>query len=149
MLNKKYYNDAFIGNKNITASFSKYGELLRLYYPKPDYRQFLDYFHTGIRVNDSDLIYLHYDVNNTYKQYYTENTNILNTQIENSYFKLRIKQIDFVLIDQDVVAKKYIFINDNDKDLNLNFLVHSSVISTSLANVEVLANSIRNLFCSC
>lgn len=144
MLNKKYYNDAFIGNKNITASFSKYGELLRLYYPKPDYRQFLDYFHTGIKVNDSDLIYLHYDVNNTYKQYYTENTNILNTQIENSYFKLRIKQIDFVLIDQDVVAKKYIFINDNDKDLNLNFLVHSSVMSTqnNMSSGMILDNSL-------
>ena len=26
-MKKKYFNDAFIGNENITASFSKYGEL--------------------------------------------------------------------------------------------------------------------------
>lgn len=41
---KKYYNDGFIGNENITATISKYGELLRLYYPLPDYRQYLDFF---------------------------------------------------------------------------------------------------------
>ena len=29
----KYYNDVFIGNKNILATYSKNGELLRLYYP--------------------------------------------------------------------------------------------------------------------
>lgn len=43
-MKKKYYNDAFIGNKDITVSFSKYGELLRLYYPLPDYRQYSDFF---------------------------------------------------------------------------------------------------------
>ena len=32
-MKKKYYNDAFIGNRNITVSFNKKGELLRLYYP--------------------------------------------------------------------------------------------------------------------
>lgn len=28
---KKYYNEAIIGNKNIVASFSKKGEMLRLF----------------------------------------------------------------------------------------------------------------------
>ena len=129
-MNKKYFNDAFIGNKNITASFSKYGELLRLYYPAPDYRQYSDFFHVGLKVNDSNIIYLHKDVNNTYKQYYTENTNILNTEIDNSYFNLHIKQIDCVMIKRDVLIKKYIFTNNNSIDLNTNFIVHSKVISS-------------------
>ena len=47
-MKKKYYNDAFIGNKDITVSFSKYGELLRLYYPLPDYRQYSAFFHKFI-----------------------------------------------------------------------------------------------------
>mgnify|MGYP003301440719 CR=1 FL=1 len=55
-MNKKYFNDAFIGNKNITASFSKYGELLRLYYPAPDYRQYSDFFHVGLKINDSNIM---------------------------------------------------------------------------------------------
>lgn len=91
-MRKKYFNDAFIGNENITASFSKYGELLRLYYPCPDYRQYSDFLYMGIKVNDSNIIYLHNDINNQYKQYYTEDTNILNTEITNTYFNLKVLQ---------------------------------------------------------
>ena len=76
---EKYYNDAIIGNKEITASYTKKGELLRVFYPNTDYRQFVDYFHTGVKINDSNMIYLHDDINNQYEQYFTENTNILNT----------------------------------------------------------------------
>ena len=65
----KSMNDAIIGGKNIVASYTKNGELLRLMYDMPDYRQFVDFFHTGVKINDSDLIYLHEDINNTYKQY--------------------------------------------------------------------------------
>ena len=35
-MDKKYFNDGIIGNKDITASFTKTGELLRLCYPSPD-----------------------------------------------------------------------------------------------------------------
>ncbi len=129
-MKKSNYNDAFIGNKNITASFSKYGELIRLYYPLPDYRQYSDFFHVGVKINDSNIIYLHYDVNNTYNQYYNEKSNVLNTEIENGYFKLKVKQTDCVMLNQDVVLKKYTFKNDNTIDLAVKFLVHSSVISS-------------------
>ena len=87
---KKYFNYAIIGNKNITASFTKNGELLRLFYPNTDYRQFIDFFKTGVKINDSSMIYTHDDINNLYKQYYAEDTNIINTEIFNSYFKLKI-----------------------------------------------------------
>lgn len=76
----KYLNDAIIGNKQITASYSRNGELLRLFYKSPDYRQFINYFYTGVKINDSGLIKLHDDINNQYSQYYTEGTNILNTR---------------------------------------------------------------------
>ena len=129
-MKKKYYNDAFIGNKNVTASFSKYGELLRLYYPLPDYRQYSSFFHVGIKVNDSNIIYLHSDINNRYKQYYNDKSNVLNTEIENTYFNLKIKQTDCVMINQDVVLKKYVLKNENTIDLDIKFLVHSGVISS-------------------
>lgn len=130
-MSDKYYNDAIIGNKNITASYTNKGELLRLYYPTVDYKQFIDFFHVGIKVNDSSLIYLHDDVNNTYKQYYTEQTNILNTEIKNTYFKLQMTQVDFVPISKDVLVKKYTFKNNNFMDLELKFLIHSKMISSS------------------
>ena len=54
----KYYNDAIIGNKNLKVTFSKRGELLRLFYPSIDFRQFIDEFMVGVKVNDSRLINL-------------------------------------------------------------------------------------------
>ena len=75
----KYFNDAFVGNGRVTASFSKTGELLRLYYPTIDYKQFFEEFYLGVKINDSALIYLHNDINNSYEQEYLENTNILRT----------------------------------------------------------------------
>ena len=41
-MKNKYINDAIIGGKNITASYSKKGKLLRLMYDTPDYKQFID-----------------------------------------------------------------------------------------------------------
>lgn len=76
----KYLNDAIIGNKKIVASFTKKGELLRAYYPSPDYRQIIDYFYAGLKINDSYLVNLHDDVNNQYNQFYEEDTNVLNTR---------------------------------------------------------------------
>ena len=43
----KYFNDAVIGNRTVTASFSKTGELLRLYSPTVDYKQFIERFNVG------------------------------------------------------------------------------------------------------
>ena len=126
---EKYYNDAIIGNKEITASFTKKGELIRLFYPNTDYRQFINFFHTGIKVNDSSMIYLHDDINNTYKQYYTENTNILNTEILNTYFELKILQTDFVCSDKNVLIKRYKMKNKNNIDLQISFLIHSGLIT--------------------
>jgi oligosaccharide amylase len=126
----KYFNDAFVGNGKITASFSKVGELLRLYYPTIDYKQFFEDFHIGVKINDSALIYLHNDINNIYEQEYVENTNILKTKIINTYFNLEINQIDFVPIKENVLIKKYKFKNLGKIDLNINLLEYSKVISS-------------------
>lgn len=126
---EKYYNDAIIGNKEITASYTKKGELLRVFYPNTDYRQFVDYFHTGVKINDSNMIYLHDDINNQYEQYFTENTNILNTNILNTYFELNILQTDFACINKNVIVKKYKFKNQNNIDLNVSFIIHSALLT--------------------
>ena len=128
-MRNKYFNDAIIGGKDITASYTKNGELLRAMYNTPDFRQFLDFFHTGVKINDSCMIYLHEDQNNRYNQYYTEDTNVLNTEIENTYFNLQVKQVDFVSMKNSVLIKRYIFKNNNVIDLNVNFLIHSKLLS--------------------
>lgn len=128
-MDKKYFNDAVIGNDNITASFSKKGELLRLCYPSTDYRQYIESLQTGVKINDSALIYLHDDINNEYFQDYIENTNVLQTEILNTYFNLRIVQTDFVPINENILVKNYRFINESNIDLDVNFLVHSKAIT--------------------
>ena len=128
-MKSKYYNDAIIGNKKMIASFSSNGEMLRLIYQSTDYKQFIEEFLTGVKVNDSSLIYLHEDINNEYDQFYTEGTNILNTKIKNKYFNLSIMQTDFVCISKDVLIKKYTFTNENSIDLNVNFLLYSKLFS--------------------
>ena len=128
-MNNKFFNDAIVGNKNIRATFSKRGELLRAYYPNVDFKQFIDFFHVGVKINDSAIIYLHDDINNRYDQYYSENTNILNTEIENTYFNLNIRQTDFACLKENMLVKKYTIVNSNKVDLNLRFLIRSKLLS--------------------
>ena len=128
-MSNRYLNEAIIGNKNMLATFTQKGELQRLYFPGRDNRQYISFYHTGIKVNDSDLIYLHEDVNNTYKQYYDTETNILNTEVTNTYFKLRILQTDFMPLKEDVLVRRYEFINNSSIELDINFLIHSELLS--------------------
>lgn len=128
-MRNKYFNDAIIGNKKVVASYTNKGELLRLFYQAPDYRQMVDYYYAGLKINDSGLVNLHDDINNTYNQYYTENTNILNTEITNTYFNLKVKQLDFVPTKKNVLVKRYEFINENNIDLDVKFLIHSKLLS--------------------
>ena len=126
---EKYLNEGIIGNKNMLVTFSEKGEMLRLAYPNRDSRQYLNYFHTGVKINDSCLIKLHEDINNKYIQYYDTDTNILNTEITNTYFNLKILQTDFVTIKEDILVKKYTFINESNIDLDVKFLIHSELLS--------------------
>lgn len=125
----KYLNEAIIGNKQMLVTYTQKGELQRMYYPAKDNRQYISFYHTGLKVNDSDLIYLHDDINNVYKQYYEINTNILNTEITNTYFNLKILQTDFVPIKENILVKRYTIINENNIDLSVKFFVHSELLS--------------------
>ena len=141
-MKEKYFNDAIIGNKEILASFNKNGELLRLYYPNKDNKQYIDFFNTGIKVNDSNIIYLSNDINNIYNQEYIEDTNILNTNIKNTYFNLKINQLDCISIDNNILIKKYTLKNENTINLDINFLIHSKILSSN--NNQVSGYSIKN-----
>ncbi len=143
-MSNKFFNDAVIGSKNVKATFSNKGEILRMYYPNVDYKQFLDTFHIGMKINDSAIIYLHNDINNKYEQYYTEGTNILNTEIENTYFNIKIKQTDFVTIKNNILVKRYTFTNNNKIELDLKLIAHSKLLSNSnnMVSAKVIENGL-------
>lgn len=128
-MSDKYLNEAIVGNKNMIATFTLKGELQRLYFPSKDNRQYINFFHTGVKINQSDLIYLHNDINNTYKQYYDTDTNVLNTEITNTYFNLTVVQTDFMLLKENVLVKRYIFLNESTIDLDTKFYIHSELLS--------------------
>lgn len=140
----KFFNDAIIGNKKIRATISSKGEILRTYYPNVDFKQFIEFFHIGIKINDSSIIYTHDDINNRYLQYYTENTNILNTEIENTYFKLNINQTDYVMTKDNVIIRKYIFANNNKVDLDLKFVARSKLLTdyNNMISGKVIENGL-------
>ena len=136
-MENKYLNEAIIGNKKMLATYTAKGELQRLYFPSRDNRQYISFFHTGVKVNNSDLIYLHDDINNLYKQYYDTDTNVLNTEITNTYFNLTMLQTDCALIKEDnVILKKYTFINESKIDLDIEFYIHSELLSSENNHVS-------------
>ena len=140
----KYINDAIIGNGNIIAGLTSKGELQRISFPNIDYKQILDFFHVGIKLNDSAIIYLHDDINNYYNQTYLENTNILKTKILNSYFNLEINQIDYICIKKNMLVREYTLKNKNNINLNTNLLIHSELTSSveNKFSARILDNSL-------
>lgn len=128
-MKQKYFNDGIIGNGKVTASFSKTGQLLRLFYGSVDYKQFIEQFDVGVKINDSAMIYLHNDINNLYSQKYIKDTNILQTEILNTYFNLQVIQTDFVPMKENILVKNYRFINQSNRDLAINLLVYSKVLT--------------------
>ena len=126
---EKYFNEAIVGNKRILATYTSKGELQRLYFPERSLRQYINFSHIGVKINDSNLIYLHNDINNVYKQYYDIDTNILNTEITNTYFELKILQTDFIPIKENVLVRRFTLINENSIDLDIKFLIHQGILS--------------------
>ena len=141
-MENKYLNEAIIGNKNMLATFTGKGELQRLYFPSKDNKQYINYFHTGVKINNSDLIYLHDDINNVYKQYYDTDTNILNTETTNTYFNLKIVQTDYMILKENVLVKKYSFLNEGKINLDTKFYIHSELLSdqNNLVSCKILDN---------
>ena len=101
---KTYLNDAIIGNKELKVGLTKKGEIVRICYPNVDFRQFIDFMHMGVKINDSNIIYLNNDSNNVYMQEYVEDTNVLKTEVKNTYFNLRMIQTDFVPVGSNTLS---------------------------------------------
>ena len=139
----KYFNDAIIGNNKIRAGLTKKGELIRLFYPNIDFKQFIEEFMVGVKVNDSNLIHLENDINNVYYQYYSEGTNVINTEIENTYFKLCIMQTDCAVIGEDnLLIRKYKLINRNAIPLQVKLIVKSKLLTNQ--NNDIASRVVDN-----
>ena len=92
----------------------------------------------GVKINDSRLINLYNDINNIYTQRYIEDTNILNTEIKNMYFNLKVSQLDYVPNKENILVRKYTFKNEHDIELNVNMIIHSKLLTNENNKVSGL-----------
>ena len=125
----KYFNEGIIGNQKVTASFTSKGEMLRLFFDSVDYKQLIDTYHIAIKVNDSASIYLHDDVNNIYHQEYVKDTNILKTEIINTYFNVGVTEYTFVPMNENMIIRSFKVKNNSKNDLKINLLVYSKLLT--------------------
>ena len=126
----KYFNDAILGNNEITASINRHGKLLRLFYPSPDFKQLINFIDIAFNINDQRLYITHDDIGSTYTQHFVENTNILKTEIFNPDIGIRIVQTDFAPIDENLLIRRYTFTNETENEVNLRPIINSSIVTT-------------------
>ena len=127
----KYFNSAIVGNSQILGCLSNKGELIRLYYPNIDYFQNVDTFKVGL-VYDNSISWL-CDAERL-NQYY--DTNIVYTELKIN--DIEIKQRDYILVDKNVLVRKYKFSKKINLFLysrlnsNTNRLISSMVVKDAL-----------------
>ena len=72
---------------------------------------------------------MHNDVNNVYSQNYEMDTNILETEIYNTYFNFRVSQTDYVPINKEFLIKNYVIKNESKTNMCINLLVYSKMLT--------------------
>lgn len=129
---KTYFNDAIIGNSSMLACLTRNGELTRLFWPHIDYPQHFEKMATGIfYTGQKNSTSWFYEDNWRHSQYYVEDTNILKTVCEDNGRGLKVEQTDFVLMNKDIMVRRYIIENIGANEVDLGFVQYSSTVSTT------------------
>ena len=113
---KPYINDALIGNGRMLATLDKNGKLLRTYHPNIGSEQLLDHYRMGISFGDDSRTIDLFDGNNSTKQRYIEDTNVLETIIDLSHLGFFVTVNDYVKINEDVISRKISIQNLSDHE---------------------------------
>lgn len=124
----KYINEAFIGNDNVRVTFNKMGKVLRILYPNPDHKQFINYIDFALKINGY-ILYLN-DGSNKYKQKYIEKTNILHTEIINEEKEIKIDVIDFCPVNENVYIRKLNITNLSQDIREISVIVNSNAVTS-------------------
>ena len=126
MEKKPYITEAIIGNSSMLVSLTKDGQAQRITWPNIDFPQHLNLFYTGIRGIEGSIktFFLHDNVWK-HQQAYISGTNILETVSTLGEVGLSIRQLDFVVPEQDVYIRHFTFRNISDYPQNLDFVVYS------------------------
>ncbi len=128
---KTYFNNVIIGNSRMLGCLSDGGELVRLFWPHIDYPQHIEKMSVGVftpgemhstRWLDGE----HFQ----HSQKYIKDTNIVETLYSNYEKGLRVRQLDFCLLEKDVLVRHYEVENLGSADMDAGIVVYSACINT-------------------
>lgn len=124
----KYINEAFIGNGKVRVTFDERGKILRIIFPSPDHKQFVNYLDFALKIN-GEILYLN-DGSNSYNQMYVEKTNILITEIRNDRFGVKITLTDFCPPKENLYIRNINIQNLNDYSIEIEPVINSNAHSS-------------------
>ena len=129
----KYINEAFIGNEKVRVTFDDHGKVLRILYPDPDHKQFINYVDFALKIN-GHILYLNDGVNK-YAQKYIDKTNILCTEIINEEKEIQVNILDFCPLGENVYIRNLEIINLSKNEREISVIINSNTISSE--NYEI------------
>lgn len=118
-----------IGNSQMLATIGKNGELRHLFWPTIDYPQHILGSLPGIFYSTKNANKFGWLTDFPWKseQKYVENTNILLTTFKNSEAELNVFSTDFVLPDENVLVRHFLFRNMSVNDVFLRFFYYNDL----------------------
>jgi glucoamylase len=126
---RKMSEQGVIGNSQILATIGKNGELRHLFWPTIDYPQHVLGSLPGLFYSNKNARKFGWltDFPWKSKQEYVENTNIMLTTFKNFEAGLIVTTTDFVLPDDDVVIRHFLFRNASRNDVFLRFFYYNDL----------------------
>ncbi|HPU36338.1 MAG TPA: glycoside hydrolase family 15 protein, partial [Bacillota bacterium] len=115
--------EAIIGNSRMLALLKRNGEIFKLFWPRIDYGQHLGRFWTGLRFGNSPTKWFHLGEWSS-SQRYLADTNILETTLTGLSSQLSVTQWDFVLPQQDLLARHYKIENTGGNSESITFFLY-------------------------
>ena len=118
-----------IGNSQMLATIGKNGELRHLFWPTIDYPQHILGSLPGLFYStktDSEFVWLT-DSPWEQKQKYVENTNIMLTVFKNFKANIIVTSTDFVLPDDNILVRHFLFQNTGMNDTFLRFFYYNDL----------------------
>jgi glucoamylase len=118
-----------IGNSQMLATIGKNGELRHLFWPTIDYPQHILGSLPGIFYSNKNSSKFGWLTDFPWKieQKYIENTNIMSTTFKNFEAELILTATDFVLPDDDVLVRHFLFRNLSMNEVFLRFFYYNDL----------------------
>ena len=125
---KPYFNDALIGNSCMLATLDKRGKFLRIFWPDLDFKQLLQEYRLGIHIDDIERTIDIFEECNETTQQYLANSNILETVITLKRYGIKVRFLDLISIDKDVIIRKMQIKNELDLSRKISLLSLTSMV---------------------